>query len=212
MNSKDRLLVDIADPEQGQGQFKTIADSLLFDLSDFKNKSNRLYFGSARNKFECNIKQLYDLAKKRTTGANYAYYFSEKLPSRIKKSTLTDDYRNILIIITDGYLELSRKDGGKTSISPAHDALIEYSLKGNSSSFQYPRQTIDLTFPDLEVYLLEVNERKSGQGIDFKGLKKWWTEWFKSMNIKNADENFIFRRQDAISFSIKEVQSIFDVN
>jgi hypothetical protein len=210
MNSKDRLVVDIADPEQGQGQFKTIADSLVFDLSDFKNKSNRLYFNSIQGRFESNIKQLYNLAKQKTTGANYVYFFAEKLQSRIKKSTLDDDFRNVVILITDGYLELTMKDGSATSISPPIDALRKYCMTGNNSSFKYPMQTVDITYPDVEVYLFEVNERQSGQGCDFKGLKRWWTDWFKAMQIKNSDEEFIFRRQEAIILSKKEIENIFE--
>lgn len=210
MNTKDRLLLDIADPCQGQGQFKTIADNLVFDLSDFKNKSNRLYFNSVQGKFDRNVGELYDLAKQETTGANYVYYFSEKLATRIKKSTIDDDYRNIVILITDGYLEITLRDGTPASVSPTTDYLKKYCNTGNSSSFQYPMQTVDLKFPDTEVYLFEVNERKNGEGCDYKGLKKWWTEWLKAMSIKNADEDFIFRRQDAINLSKKQLQSIFD--
>lgn len=212
MSSKDRLVVDIADPDQGQGQFKSIADSLVFDLEDFKNKSNRLYFNSVKGKFESNVKQAYDLAKQKTTGANYAYYFANKLSSRIKKSTLNDDYRNIVILVTDGYLEVT-VDGGKTaSISPATDQLRKYYETNNSSTFKYPSETYDFKFPETEVYLFEVNERQSGQGKDYRGLKKWWTEWFKSMEIKNTDEDFIFRRQESINLSKKNLESILKTN
>ncbi len=210
MNTKDRLIVDIADPYQGQGQFKSIADNLVFDLSDFKNKRNQFYFKSVRGKFESNLNQLYDLAKEKTTGANYVYYFSDKLPSRIKNSTLEDDYRNILILITDGYLEVTTSDGHATSVSPATNVLKEYCSTGNSAAFKFPMQTNDLTYPNVEIYMFEVNERQNGIGCDFRGLKKWWTEWFKTMNVKNVNEEFIFRRQDAINLSKKQLQSIFE--
>lgn len=209
INSKDRLVVDIADPRQGQGQFKTIADELVFDLSECKGKSNRLYFNAVEGKFGEHIAQLYDLAIPHPTGANYVYFFSDKLPSLLKKSTLDDDYRNIVILLTDGYLEITKEDK-IISVTPPTPNLKAYCKSLNNSSFIYPVQTIDMAFPDIEVYLFEVNERQRGEGCDFRGLKKWWSDWFKSMKVINADEEFIFRRQEAINLTKNELQTIFD--
>jgi hypothetical protein len=205
MNTKDRLLIDVADPSQAQEQFKSLADNLLFDLSDHKNKTNRLYFtNDIQAKFSTNISRLYDLASQQTSGANYVYYFSEKLPTRIKKSTLDDDYRNILLILTDGYLEI----GKGISISPTPAMLKQYCSSG-VLNYSLPTQTIDAAYPNLEAYIFEVNERQNGKGCDFRGLKKWWTEWFKSMNVSNVNEDFFFRRQDAISLTQKQIETIF---
>lgn len=206
LNSKDKLTVDVADPSQAQDQFRTIADNLVFDLSEHKNKSNRFYFANIQDKFQKNINRLYDIATKKTTGANYVYYFSEILPKRIKKSTLDDNYKNILVIITDGYLEIT----GKPSTSPNTAILRQYCNTRNSSSFSYPNETADLTFPELDVYLLEVNEKQSGKGCDFQGLKKWWTEWLKLMNIHNIENDIIIKRDYSISTATKEIEQIIN--
>lgn len=208
MNSKDRLIVDIADPRQGQGQFRTVANDLIFDLSDHKGKSNRLYFNSVKGVFESKIDQLYRIAAEKQTGADYVYFFSQKLQTLIKKSTIEDDFRNVLVLITDGYLEITLKDGSKCSISPDESLLKKYYSTGNSSSFKYPNQTSGLFFPDVEVYLFEVHERQNGMGRDLVGLKKWWTDWFQMMNIKNVQTGFIFKRQSAIDLTKKEIQDI----
>lgn len=208
MNTKDRLLIDVADPSQAQMKFKSFADNLLFDLSDHKNKTNRLFFtNDIQTKFSNNISQLYTVASQQTSGADYVYYFTEKLPTRIKKSTLDDDYRNILLIITDGYLEIQR-GGSVISISPTPAMLKQYCSSG-VLNYSLPTQTMDATYPNLETYLFEINERQSGKGCDYRGLRKWWTEWFKSMKISNANEDFFFRRQDAMNLTQKQIETIF---
>lgn len=208
MNTKDRLIIDVADPSQAQDQFGSFANNLLFDLSDHKNKSNRLFFtNEIQTRFSSNISQLYNVASQQTSGADYVYYFSEKLPTRIKTSTLDNDYRNILLILTDGYLEINN-GGSVISISPTPAKLKDYCSSG-VLNYCLPKQTIDLSFSNLEIYLFEINERQSGKSCDYRGLKKWWTEWFKSMNISNTNEDFFFRRQDAISLTQKQIETIF---
>ena len=208
MNTKDRLLIDVADPSQAQEQFKSFADNLLFDLSDHKNKANRLFFTNAiQTKFSYNICQLYRVASQQTSGADYVYYFSEKLPAKIKRSTLDDDYRNILLIISDGYLEINR-GGSAISISPTALTLQKYCSSG-VLNYSLPTQTMDMVYPTLEIYLFEINEKQRGRGCDFRGLKKWWTEWFNSMNISNVNDDFFFRRQDFSNLTLKQIEAIF---
>ncbi len=206
LNSKDKLTVDVADPSQAQDQFRTIANNLVFDLSEHKNMSNRLYFANIQDKFQKNVKELYDIATQKTTGADYVYYFSEILPKRIKKSTLDDNYKNILIIITDGYLEPSPI----FSITPSQVVLRQYCGNRNSSSFSYPSKTADLTFPNLDIFLFEVHERQTGKGCDYQGIKKWWTEWFKTMNIHNIEDDIIIKRDYSIQAITKEVEQIIN--
>ena len=49
-DSKDRLVIDVTDIDQAKGQFDAVADSLQFDLSTHKGKSNRLYFTASKQK------------------------------------------------------------------------------------------------------------------------------------------------------------------
>jgi hypothetical protein len=66
----------------------------------------------------------------------------------------------------------------------------------------------DAKLPDIEVLVLEVNERKRGEKCDFDVLKKYWTDWFASMHIKNADDNFFIARQDATELSKEEIDRL----
>lgn len=211
MNSKDRLVIDITDPDQGKGNFSRIADDLVFDLSEHKNQSNRLYFAKRSYRFYEKVTELYKLAAERPTGADYSYYFSQKITSRQTKSTLDDDYRNIIIIITDGYLEINPSLHKTESISPVPELLNQYCKTGNSSLFKYPQQTRDLDLSDTEIYLFELNERKAGKNCHLKGLKKWWTEWFRIMKVSNIDDEFIFQHQDATNLTRNNIYSVLGI-
>lgn len=49
-DTKDQLIIDVTDTDQAKGQFKDVADDLLFDLSGHTGKSNRLYFTDEKTK------------------------------------------------------------------------------------------------------------------------------------------------------------------
>ena len=104
MDSKDRLLIDVTDGGQAGGNFRVIANNMIFDLSGHRDKVNLLYFNKQGHKYEDNIDSLYKLAK-HPLGADYREYFCRNLKQHIKPNTLFDDYRNVMVIITDGYLE-----------------------------------------------------------------------------------------------------------
>jgi hypothetical protein len=205
MNSKDRLVVDVTDRKQAGGQLGNLADSIMFDLSTFNNKSNRLYFDNKRASFKVGISKLYDMAYNFEVknpaggGADYVSYFASKLSNKLKKSTLDDDYQNILIILTDGYLEATKPDG----------SIIAY-LKQTPATIT---ETSFTKYSDLEVYLLDVNRRKIASDLEEFELKKWWFEWLKTMDIKNTKydnpvDNIITKRTDGlidVTNKIKEI-------
>ncbi len=207
MNSKDKLTIDVTDRKQAGGKVGELADTLKFNLESFKDKSNRLYFDNHRNQFKAGVKKLYDealafeLKNPKGGGADYVSYFSTILNSKIQKSTLDDSYTNILIIITDGYLEATKPDG----------TVVAY-YKKNISSIG---ETLNSKFKDLDVFLLEVNRRKIASDIEEKALQKWWFDWLKSMNVKNANEDnseddIIVRRVDGFIDLKKKIENIIN--
>lgn len=231
IDSKDRLILDVTDAGQVGGSFRTLADSLIFDLSKHRNKSNRLYFNSVGNRFSRNISKLYSLASKNPLGADYHYYFEQRLPKWIKKPTLRENYRNILLIITDGYLEAqdSKQTGiwaytgtfsERTFISnqirsgtPINDAIALSGLKPISNCATH--------FPNLEVLVVEVNPRTrcspqektdGGTVSDFIIMKYQWTEWFKRLGIKNAGMEFFQRRNDATKITEERINEFLSKN
>ncbi len=189
-DTKDRLIVDVTDIDQAKGQFETIANSLQFDLSEHKGKSNRLYFTEDKDaKFTKSIDELYNSAKQKPLGADYRFYFRRYLPNLLKKPTLFDNYVNKVIIITDGYLEAENKPAD-TKIYGFQKQLYKSVAIGNTTDvitalgLNIPKVEIDLS--NTEVLVCEVNERRSGMGYDFEVLKAYWEDWLKRMGAKKS--------------------------
>jgi hypothetical protein len=222
MDSKDRLVLDVTDEGQAGGSFRTVANDLIFDLSENHGKSNRLYFDKVGNRFNQNVSKLYSLASKQPIGADYHYYFEQRLPKNIKKSTLKDNYRNILVIITDGYLE--SQNAQRTGIwaytgTFAERNFVSNQLRSGKSynealSVLKPIPDCTTHFPDLEILVIEVNQRTSrseqekidiGTVNDFTIMKSQWTNWFKLLGVKNAKSEFFMRRNDATQITQKQI-------
>ncbi len=227
MDSKDRLVLDVTDEGQAGGSFRTVANDLIFDLSDNHGKSNRLYFDKVGNRFNQNVSKLYSLASKDPIGADYHYYFEQRLPKNIKKSTLKDNYRNILVIITDGYLET--KSAQRTGIwaytgTFAERTLVSNQIFSNKSyidalSVLKPIPDCTTHFPNLEILVIEVNPRTScsaqepddcGTVNDYTIMKNQWINWFKRLEVKNANNEIFLKRNDATQITQKQIEEFLN--
>jgi hypothetical protein len=207
MNSNDKLVIDITDRNQAGGKIGELADTIMYDLSNFKNKINKLYFNDKREQFGSGVSKLYDAAynfeveNPKGGGADFVSYFSTNLKSKIQKSTLNDNYRNVLIILTDGYLEATKPNGD----------IISY-IKFEPTEIQ---ETSSSRFKELEVYLLEFNRRKSANDLEENRIKRWWYEWLKSMNVKSiddetAEDDIIIKRMDGYTDVKKKIDEILN--
>jgi hypothetical protein len=203
MNSKDKIIITITDSEQAKGRFKNVANELTIDLTNHKNKSNRLFYNDyKKNKFNSSIDSLYLLAKSKPVGADYAFFVRRHLVKYLKKSTLYDSYTNKVIFITDGYIEAEKRPADtkigyyKNSRKGFRSELEKAVISGNvidvinKYNYNIPAST-DLT--DVQVLVCEINERKEGAGYDFEILNSYWKDWFLKMNVSENDINFIER-------------------
>lgn len=133
--------------------------------------------------------QIYQSAikDKQYVGSDIWEFFKNK----VKDYCIKDGHRNILFILTDGYIyhkDSKFSEGKKTSyLTPE---LVK-SLKLNSSDFKTKIQDNGLGFikanddlENLEVIVLGINPVK---GNPFEGdvIKEYWENWFKEMKIKN---------------------------
>jgi len=228
MNSKDRLIVDVTDPDQAQGKFRMVANNLIFDLSEHKDKSNKLFFDKVGDQFSRNIAELYSMAKAQPQGADYWSFFNQNLQRNIKQSTLFDEYRNILILITDGYLEA--QNNSKTGVAFYTGGYIQRSEAFNKlksgetidqaiSSSISPILDCSQHFSNLEVLVLEVNPRTQsskqepsdrGTPRDFDIMKKLWKDWFARLEIKNAGADNFVERLNATDLVKKRIESFIN--
>lgn len=115
----------------------------------------------------------------------------EFFKNKVKDYCIKDDHRNILFILTDGYMyhkDSKFAEGKKTSyLTPE---LVK-SLKLNSSDFKMKINDDGLGFikanddlQNLEVVVLGINPAK-GNPFESDVIKEYWENWFKEMKIKN---------------------------
>lgn len=227
-NSKDHFIIDVTGSNQVEGQFRTLADSLICDLSMAHGEANRKFLAGWKEKYSKNINKLYSMAIEKPQGADYWDYFNNDLNKNLKKSTLLDSYRNVIVIITDGYLEAQNKaetgvamyTGGYEQRTQVFNKLknglsMEDALKGSIS----PIMDCQSHFKNLEVLLLEANPRHSkskqepidkGTPQDGRILRTLWTDWFKRLEIKNASETTVFNtRFDANEKTLRVIDDFF---
>ncbi|MCU0471053.1 MAG: hypothetical protein MUF58_20930 [Arcicella sp.] len=176
--SKDRLVVEVSDKSAAKGQFSGLANKLLIDL-ETKKQPYWKYFDNHKNTFKDLIDELYQLGLSKPLGADYWKYFKEYLKSNQRRASFRERYRNVLIILTDGYLETENKNYTKMS-------RIESTNQDNHN---------------WEVLVLEVSERNSG---DYDVLKQKWQDWFYDMNIQ-IDDNSFFQQKMNASHKVKNI-------
>lgn len=190
-DSHDRLIVDVTDKHQAGGEFEKIADKLRFDLSEHKNKVNRLYFTeNLTAQYLSSIDKMYACAVKKSLGADYHRYFRQYLENNLKKQDLFNSYKNKVIILTDGYIE--PQDGAAYTKIYGYEKLLYPAVhRGNildvieSYNLAIPLANIDLS--ETDVLVCEVTERKKGEGKDFEILKAYWERWLKKMGAKDVE-------------------------
>lgn len=221
-DSKDKLMIDVTDPDQAKGQFSKIANDLRFDLAIHKGKSNILYFTADKDKqFVRSVEEMYKLAKSQPLGADYRYYFKRYLASRLKKSTLFDTYINKIVIITDGYLEtegnvVDTKFFGYEKILYTADDIGNILGAISSNGLNIPKVNIDLS--STSILVCEVNARSYipftkipsiGKNHDYEVLKSYWQDWLLRMGVKDVNFKFIAKEQ-AIDITKKSIEDFIE--
>lgn len=178
---QDRFAVDISDREAAQGKFKNLANALIFDLSTLGAVSPIVHLRKEQSTFESNVQELYKLGATHIRGADYRDFFNSRATTNTKKSTIFDRYRNIAILITDGYLEVT---GGPTYTDSK------------------PIPVDPLTkLTGLEVLMLEIHERNPG---DYQKNRQLWYKWLSAMGA-NVDYDHFFQQHNDASDKTKNL-------
>ena len=204
--SADKMVMELSNEEQlGEG-FREVANNLITDMASPNRPvklSNRLYLKrlAATTRYKNNISQVYAQAVAKAaagtlSGADFRRYVNEKLPRLIKPSSLAQENRNVLVIITDGYLETSPHDGqpGDAFTGDNWELKIIGQRRNTGTDWEQavappiihkkiPPCEVDLS--NVDVLILQVEERSSGRGRDFDILQHYWKDWFNTMHARN---------------------------
>lgn len=187
--SKDRLCFAIApQPTNYAPKIPEIANHLRIDMQEvFLGGKPR--FDREKENLLANVNQLYEMATANPDfiGADIWTFFRDNLEDYVVKASVNDPVRNVLIILTDGYIDFEAsvqsirpKQGNRTSYMEVEKFRNNPGWEKKFDLKDCGLMSIGKNFSDLEVLFLEINLRKT---IDKAIVEKYWFKWFDEMNI-----------------------------
>lgn len=189
--AKGKLRV-LFSPAPNEPEINFIAEQMSIDLSDKDPKEKKIIFKSLPGSLVANAEKIYNLAIKNAKwdGADLWRFFKNKVKDYCVDSN--DSYRNILIILTDGYVyhknSVNIVDNRSTYILPK--LFMNYGLRGNPNWEEvFEKKDLGMIstrndLKDLEVLVLEVNPSTKNRD-DEDIIRKYLSKWFNEMGISD---------------------------
>lgn len=156
--SKEEIKIIIADQSSIPYSIMAYTDSLYFNMDKEIRGGIPAVKKTMVGRFARNLDNLYKTAvysdnPNEYAGANLARYFIRDLKNDVREDSLT---RNLLFILTDGYVVVGHKS----------NAMLE----------------IHRAFPDLEIMVLEIAPRS--KDYESERIIESWDRWFVDIGIK----------------------------
>ena len=178
-------------PAPNSSEIATLAEELSIDITKYNGVERRVVLDgdatqgkpSLKESFNKNLSAIYDktLVENQWPGCDIWDFFSSK---NVDTQCIRDGFRNILVILTDGYLFDEKhkvKDGN------AYSYVTPTTLKDPKASLIVKRTGLE----NLEVRILEVNPTD----INYRDqLKTVLENWLKGMGVK--EENITVSQTD----------------
>lgn len=161
-------------PDPNISEIATLAKGLNYDLSKVSVKEKKRLLKGMKEKVQNNIEQIYNEAinKHKWVGSDIWGFFSN---GKVDNYCIRDGYRNVLFILTDGYLFY---EPNKQKEGNAYSYVLPSTLAIDGSSLIIKRSGLE----DLEVIMLEVNPY-SPKEHDL--LINVLQNWFKGMDVSS---------------------------
>lgn len=190
-NKKTRKINDnikiFFEPESNIPELNTISTSL--NLKFNKDNSTIEKINSVNRIYEKNINDIYNIAtqQKKYDGSNIWGFFKNKVNDYIK-----NDHKNILIILTDGYLYDKSNKGLKSAKKSANftsNTINSFGLNNSNWKSILTKNNIGIlpaneNLENLEVLVIGLNPNKRNKNpYELEILKFLWKNWFKDMGI-----------------------------
>ncbi|MCA2538953.1 MAG: hypothetical protein IM550_06840 [Microcystis sp. M54BS1] len=181
-------------PNPTDQNINSLASRLDIDLSNKDVKLKKEVYDNISNSFEQSAKQITDMTIKTSkwVGSDiYRFFKNDVVDYCVSKDT---SYRNILVILTDGYIYHPQSKGraGNKSEYILSDLLSSLGLRNNQnfkSVFQSKNCGLISTRKDLnnlEILVLEVNSEANYKN-DEDIIKFYLQNWFTEMNAKRFE-------------------------
>jgi len=193
-------------PRFQNNEINEIASKLKVDLSDKDINDKKIVFDSISFIFKKNLTKIYTkyIEDNNYPGSDIWGFFKND----INDFCIEDNYRNILVIITDGYIfhEDSRiRDKNRTSFlsqgEMSRNGLRTKNWKNKMTKGDYGFITANQNLENIEILVLEINpskNHKEDEGV----IKAYLAKWFNEMNVKK----FKLINSDLPSYTLKRIE------
>lgn len=176
-------------PEPKDPEINSISQKLKIVID--KNNASKDLLNSINASYASQTSKIYESAIKDNNfiGSDIWSFFD----SKIKDQCIEKNSRNILVILTDGYMFFENtimKEANRTTfITP--ELIRKNGL--NTSEWEKKMQTQDFGFikasdnlSNLEVLVIGINPNRNNP-YEEKVIKAYWTKWFTEMKIKRFE-------------------------
>ena len=188
MRAHDKIQL-FFDPAPFNPEINKISKDLKIVID--KNNTSKELISATKKTYETNPLKIYQLAIK-----DAKYIGSDTwrfLKSKVNDYCIEDDYRNILVILTDGYVyykDTQIKEGNLTSyLTPEliwsnHLKAADWSEKMRNRKLGFIKANNDLS--NLEILVLGINPNPKNP-YEEDVVKAYWSNWFESMKVKRYE-------------------------
>ena len=184
-------------PEPADKNMRDIASKLSVNWvgsNDMQQaKQNKINYQQLEGNFAKGLKDIYSIADQSSAYPGSDIWRFMKDEARMKCIEADTSYRNILIILTDGYLYYQE---GKQQVSNRYN----YIERGTQqfARFRDPKKLAEFDQQDyglipatknlhnLEILVLECRPEEA-YPQDFDIMQKYWCKWFREMGVKHAE-------------------------
>ena len=169
--SKDRIKVFFY-PEPADAKVALLSEKLELDLGTTPMKEKKPKLISFTDEFKNSLEQIYSSTIQTSSwlGSDIWGFFNKPIDNYCIK----DGYRNILVVLTDGYIYHA---SNKQSAGSAHSFILQQTLKDKNSSLIVGRKGLE----NLEGLMLELNPNPP---TDQQKMEQVITEWLNNMGIQ----------------------------
>jgi len=192
--SKGKLKV-VFSPRPKDDEINQIASKLKVDLSQAKNsKEKKIVFETISSNFKESLSQIYSktIETKKYIGSDTWRFFKNDVVDYCIEEN--KNYRNILVLITDGYIYHNDtrqvKDQRSQYLTPEfiytqrNNLIGDFNIvKERIEKYDYGYMTSRKDLNNLEILVLEINpipKRKNDEDV----IKEYLSKWFTEMNVK----------------------------
>jgi hypothetical protein len=183
LNDKIQIFFD---PEPSNSQINSLSNSLKIKIN--RNNGTKEFIDNVPIIYGDKSLKIYKLALKdhNFIGSDIWGFFKNKATDYC----LEDKARNILVLLTDGYIYHKDNKRNEKNLSSyltpqtiRTNQLTNSNWKAKMEKDNFGFIPIDADLSNLEILVLGINPSKKNQ-YDDEVIKKYWKDWFSKMGVK----------------------------